>query len=202
MGARAKHYAFQGFDRKPAHRYSSRLMFAELDRLLEPGALAARGWKLQAESPLREWPRLAALDPAAAASGRRLRIDVVWLESDDGAPMLEGELGVGLAAVCQRCLEEMRLELRAEPKLFFGDAEALGEAAAAAGFEVCEPEPGTTLRQLLEDEVLLSIPAFPVHERSEDCGELAGELAQLEPAQGGKSVSSPFAVLADLKRKN
>lgn len=177
-------------------------MFAELDRLLEPGALAARAAELQVESPLREWPRLAALDPEGAASGRTLRVDVAWREDEDGAALLDGQLEVRLAAVCQRCLEEMELQLRVEPKLFFGRAEALGETAAAAGFEVCELEPGITLRQLLEDEVLLSIPAFPVHERSEECGELAGELAQLEPAQGGKSVSSPFAVLADLKRKN
>ena len=177
-------------------------MSAELDRLLEPRALAARAWKLQAESPLRDWPRLAELDPEGAASGRMLRINVAWREDEHGAALLEGELDVRLAAVCQRCLEQAQLELRAEPKLFFGREEDLGEAAAAAGFEVCELEPGTTLRQLLEDEVLLSIPAFPVHERSEDCGALAGELAQLAPAKGGKSVSSPFAVLADLKRKN
>jgi uncharacterized protein len=92
--------------------------------------------------------------------------------------------------------------LRARPKLLFGQADELGEAAAAAGFELCEPEPGATLRQLLEDEALLSMPAFPVHERSEECGALAAKLAELAPVEGGEKSSSPFAVLAGLKRKN
>jgi len=131
-----------------------------------------------------------------------VRVDVSMREDDSGAPVLEGDVTVTMRCTCQRCLEEMELDLHAQPKLFFGRADQLGEAAMAAGFELCEPEPGMTLRQLLEDEALLSMPAFPVHERSEDCGMLAARLAELEPAEGGKKSSSPFAVLAELKRKN
>ncbi|HUG98520.1 MAG TPA: YceD family protein [Gammaproteobacteria bacterium] len=183
-------------------------MSAELDRLFEPAALAARAWRLQAESPLQEWERLASLDGraakdrAAATAGRNVSIDVQVREDANGVPVLEGELGATLRCVCQRCLEEMPFELRVRPKLFFGREDQLGEAATAAGFEHCELAPGVTLRQLLEDEALLSVPAFPVHERSEDCGALAKKLAALEPAAGGTSSSSPFAVLAELKRRN
>jgi uncharacterized protein len=183
-------------------------MCAELDRLFEPRALAARAWRLRVETPLSEWLRLATLDglvadeAAAAVTGRTVRIDVSMREDENGAPLLEGELAVTLRCTCQRCLEEMELELRAQPRLFFGRADQLGEAAIAGGFELCEPEPGATLRHLLEDEALLSMPAFPVHGRSEDCGLLAAKLAELEPAEGGYRSSSPFAVLAELKRKN
>lgn len=177
-------------------------MSAQLDRLLESPALAAREWRLAVETPLSDWPRLAALDPAAAGGGGKLRVEIGFSEDAAGKPVLEGELALTLAMVCQRCLEPVDIEVRARPKLVFAAAEEVGQAAAEAGFEACEPEPGTTLRQLLEDEVLLALPVFPAHAGREDCGALAGKLAQLEPARGGKSVSSPFAVLADMKRKN
>jgi uncharacterized protein len=176
-------------------------MSAELDRLLEPGALAARAFRLRVATPLRDWLRLAALDPPAADAGRMVRVDIAFSQNDQGEAVVEGELAVTLRCTCQRCLEEMELEIRAQPKLCFGRAEWLDAAAVAAGFEPCEPEPGATLRQLLEDEMLLAVPVFPVHERSEDCGALAEKLAELEPAaRPGKA--SPFAVLAELKRRN
>jgi len=183
-------------------------MSAELDRLFEPGALAARAWRLQVESPLVEWDRLVSLNGpvtegwTAAMASRNVSIDVRVHEDANGVPVLEGELSATLRCVCQRCLEEMEFDLRARPKLFFGRADQLGDAASAAGFEHCELEPGATLRQVLEDEALLSVPAFPVHVRSEECGMLAAKLAELEPAEGGDKSSSPFAVLAELKPKN
>lgn len=131
-----------------------------------------------------------------------VRIEVAMREDDHGVPVLEGEVAVTLRCICQRCLEEMELDLHAQPRLFFGRADQLGEAAAAAGFEHCELTPGITLRQLLEDEALLSMPAFPVHEDGGECGALAAKLAELEPAASGTSSSSPFAVLAGLKRRN
>jgi uncharacterized protein len=176
-------------------------MSADLDRELEPEALAARGLTLVLESPLRDWPRLAELDPQASVAGRQVRLDLRWRFGEDGVPILEGELAVGLNSLCQRCLEGLSLELSARPKLYFGRAEQMG-ADSAAGFEACEPEPGATLRQLLEDELLLSWPAFPAHGRSEDCGPLAKVLARLEPAESGEGTTSPFAALADLKRGN
>jgi len=180
-------------------------MSAELDRFFEPRVLSARAWRERSVTPLEEWPRLAELDALggkAAAPGRMVRLEVALHEDDSGVPLLEGKVAVTVRCICQRCLEEMELDLHAQPRLFFGRADQLGEAAVAAGFEHCEPAPGITLRQLLEDEVLLSVPAFPVHERSEDCGALAARLAELEPAEGGEKSSGPFAVLAGLKRKN
>jgi uncharacterized metal-binding protein YceD (DUF177 family) len=182
-------------------------MFAELDRVLEPAALAARDWQLTAEDSLTGWPRLAALDSEAAADGapgraareRTVQIQAACRRDDTGAPVLEAELGAVIRAVCQRCLESMELKLRASPRLAFG-AEREGEAAG--GFEFCEMEAGTTLRKLFEDELLLAVPPFPTHERSEDCGALAAKLAEFKPAEGGQKSSSPFAVLAELKRKD
>jgi uncharacterized protein len=177
-------------------------MSAELDRLLEPLGLAARHWHVHADTPLREWPRLAALNEAGAAGGATVALDVAFRLDEGGAPVLEGELVVTVTCTCQRCLEEMDYELRARPMLYFGKAEELGAAAAEAGFEHSEPEPGMTVRQVLEDEALLALPVFPVHARSEECGALAAKLAELEPAKSGEKSASPFAALAELKRKN
>ncbi len=177
-------------------------MFDELDRLFEPRALAARGWRLSAETPLADWARLAAIEPEGTTPDTMVRIAVGCREDDNGTAVLEGEVTARLRCICQRCLEEMELEVHAQPKLMFGDAEELGAAAQAAGFEHCELEPGATLRHVLEDEALMAVPAFPVHQRSEDCGALAAKLAELEPGEGGERSASPFAALAELKRRN
>lgn len=183
-------------------------MFAELDRVLAPEALAARAWKLDADEPLRQWSRLAALEGGDASSGRQdstgtevVRIQVGFRPEPGGITVMEAELAVRLRCICQRCLEPMDLDLRASPRLVFGPtAQVAAAAAEAAGFEPCELEPGVTLRQLLEDELLLSFPAFPVHGCMEDCGALADRLASLAPEQTGDGSSSPFEVLAGLKR--
>ena len=177
-------------------------MSAELDRLLEPAGLAAKGWHWSGETPLGQWPRLAALDPVGAAAGRSVTVGLSWREDEHRVPLLEAELAWRVGATCQRCLEKMELALHASTRLFFGSQAQLDASIAGAGFEPCELEPGTTLRQLLEDEMLLEMPAFPAHEQLEECGALARKLAQLEPDSDGHSGSSPFAVLAELKRKN
>lgn len=179
-------------------------MFAELDRLLEPVPLAARSWRLAADTPLQGWPRLVALGrgEGEAEERRRVRVEVTFAVDEAGEPVMTGRLATTLRCICQRCLEEMELALVAEPKLFFGPVARLGAAAEAGGFEACEPEPGATLRQVLEDELLLSVPAFPAHADGKDCGPLAQKLAALEAPAGGDGSGSPFAVLAGLKRKN
>jgi uncharacterized protein len=131
-----------------------------------------------------------------------VHIDVTLREGEDGVALLEGEIAVSVRCICQRCLEEMEFALHVQPKLYFGSAEQIGLKAMEAGFEPFEPEPGATLRQVLEDEALLAMPGFPVHERLEDCGALAAKLAELDPADGGHKSSTPFAVLAGLKRKD
>lgn len=177
-------------------------MSAELDRLLEPAGLAARGLHGAGATPLAQWPRLAAIAPAHAEDGGSVTVEWSWREDEHGVPLLEAELAWRMGATCQRCLEEMQLDLHASPRLFFGSQAQLDASMAGAGYEPCELEPGATLRQLLEDELLLVMPAFPVHARIEECGALAHTLAQLEPDSEGHSGSSPFAVLAELKRKN
>lgn len=175
-------------------------MSGELDHPLDVAALAARGYQLRSETPLATWPRLAELSPDRAAAVL-VRVDVAIREDEGGVPVLEGELATELRGTCQRCLEEMDFQLRASPRLYFGAAERMGAVAVEAGFEACEPESGVTLRDVLEDELLLSAPAFPVHARSEECGPLAGRLADLEPADRGQSSAGPFAVLAGLKKR-
>jgi uncharacterized protein len=175
-------------------------MSGELDRPLEAAVLAAQGWNLRTETPLAAWPRLAATSLERMASGP-VRIELAFRHALGGVPVLEGWIGAILGGTCQRCLEEMEIALRAELKLYFGKPEQMDEDAVSAGFEPFECEPGLTLRDLLEDELLLSVPAFPVHEGDEECGPLAGRLAELEPEPVGHGPAGPFAVLAGLKTR-
>jgi len=175
-------------------------MCVELDCPLEPAVLAAKGWSLRAETPLAAWPRLVAASLEGVAPGP-VRIDLAFRQASGGVPVLEGRLSGTLRGTCQRCLEETEFALGTDLKLYFGRPEQMDEDAVSLGFEAVECEPGVTLRDLLEDELLLSVPAFPVHERGEDCGPLAIRLAELEPEPVGQGPAGPFAVLAGLKTR-
>lgn len=168
-------------------------MSAELDRVLEPAGLAARDFRLERSEPVVGWPRLAEL----ATPGGDVELRVTVRGAPGGGALLEAELATRVDATCQRCLEPMSIELVATPRLAFDVA-----GAEPAGYEPGELEEGTTLRQLLEDEMLLALPAVPVHARREDCGPLADELVDLAPDEERAPRQRPFGVLAGLGRKD
>lgn len=168
-------------------------MPAELDRAFEPAGLAVRGYRLEIEESLAAWPRL--LETAERPEGT-VRVRAEFHVGAGGSSLLAGELSAALAVRCQRCLEPLELELRSVPRLAFGTG-----GVDPPGYESCELDDGITLRQFLEDELLLAIPPIVTHARSEDCGPLASKLAELN-AEEAEQRQSPFAALAELKRKD
>ena len=101
-----------------------------------------------------------------------------------------------LGLECQRTLEIFEYPLDVDVRLGLIGHER-EEAGLPAGYEPLLLENGT-LRpaQVIEDELLLALPAFPVKPGS---GPVEAEPG--EPAQDAQShADNPFAVLRDLKR--
>src|SRR5690606_5091724 len=82
--------------------------------------------------------------------------------------------------VCQRCLEPFRHDWTDRVDFVIAAADAL-PANVPEGHEPFEVgEEGRLLpAQLIEDELIVSIPIVPKHARVEDCGSLARSLAGL-----------------------
>jgi uncharacterized protein len=150
-------------------------------------AFARGGCDIAGAVSVARLPRLAgdALAPegmlAVALRGWRDDEGKFWL-----ALRIQGEV----LASCQRCLESVTLPLRIESRL---QLIAPGEAwpdddLADDAVDAIEADRALDVLALVEDEVLLALPAAPQH-------------AQCElPVATGSADASPFAALAALKK--
>jgi len=148
---------------------------------------ARAGSKLSGDWPVNDFPRLR--DALYADSGA-LHYELLGVPEEQGRPALHLTVRGTLQLVCQRCLEAMYYELRAQSSLLLYPSEA--EMGAAAAEEADGPEKVVggremTVHDLIEDEVLLSIPYAPRHERC--AGRLAGAT---------EAGATPFAGLRSL----
>ncbi len=108
---------------------------------------------------------------------------------------LSGKLEANLSLVCQRCMQDMDYQI--STKFLLGIVHNDEEADELP--EDMEPcllaEEEQSIIELLEDELLLSLPIAPTHEQ--DCSSYL--VQQDERRQAEKMASSPFAALKDLK---
>ncbi len=169
-----------------------------------PSELAASGQIIEFQCKIRELPRLAAIVEAdlgildndavpprwadAVASGR---LEFGYADAQGGLqphgrwPALRGSVTATIDAVCQRCLEPMRLPLAAELRLLFASAPADNEE-----YELWELDEDTLLPlDLVEEALLMALPLAARHEDDADCREPAA--ADEEPGE----MTRPFANL-------
>jgi len=148
--------------------------------LRDLGSLAGRDAAIGGVLQIGQLTRLTSMLHSAAGS---VRASLRFQQRRDGwlAATLDYDASVQL--VCQRCLEPFSQPLAASVELVLADASAL-PADVPAGYEPVELEEGRLLpAQLVEDELIVSIPLVPKHARIEDCGSLARNLAGLADGQ-------------------
>lgn len=160
---------------------------------VDPIQLADKGERLTAETPVGSLSRLAeaCLDPEGS-----VMIDLSFERSGgDGLRIMRGTVRARVRLTCQRCLEPMEADLRAEPYLVLlrpGEHPELVEAGEARVFD--RPVP---LSELVEDELLLVLPMVPMHARDR-CP--AGKAVRDGSDKRDAGRPNPFAILGSLKR--
>ncbi|HJU08938.1 MAG TPA: YceD family protein [Rhodanobacteraceae bacterium] len=113
-----------------------------------------------------------------------------------GIPYLAVRAQARLSLECQRTLEFFEHPLDVDVRLGLIEHER-DEAGLPAGYEPLLLENGALQpAQVIEDELLLALPAFPVKPGSEAVSEEANETARDVPSR----VDNPFAILRDLKQ--
>jgi len=136
---------------------------------------------------------LAALDPDKLPQGWRDsavtgRLAFGFLDAQQRVAVLEGELAVTVDAVCQRCLEPFRLDLRSELKLLpviAGDS-----ARAHDAFDVWELDDDTVCpAEIVEEALIMVMPLVVMHDSARACRDF--ETAASEAVQ----TIRPFAAL-------
>jgi uncharacterized protein len=171
---------------------------------LDVAAFAAEGGELAGEWPAAALPRL---NDATHTEGA---VDdtspVVWrAQGRSEAPVggqpqpwlhLEAETAVWLQ--CQRCLQPMRQPLAVQRDFRFVRSEAEAEAEDAESDEdVLALTRSLNLLELVEDELLLTLPLVPRHEV---CPLPLPQLSDEPDEAAEPERPNPFAKLAELKR--
>lgn len=158
--------------------------------LLDAAVQAAKGGVVEREFAIADFARLR--DRLAGPEGvarARLALDLV-----DQVPAGVLDVKAGVALICQRCLQPMPYELHSDSRLAFVIQES---DRVPAGHEAITGDPKRIdLAGLVEDELLLALPAIARHAPSETC-RLPGDA---EPAAlpAAPAMRRPFAGLRDL----
>jgi uncharacterized protein len=154
----------------------------------------AREGTISAELPL---ARLQRLTGQLASNQGAVAVDLRFGSDEEGRRVISGTLDTPVKVACQRCLQDMDLDLHSEISLFAVDDEEAFQELRDDQDGVIVPEDGMLdVQSLVEDEILLSLPMVPMHED-------AACSAPLNALRGGEveadSRPNPFAVLAGLK---
>ncbi|MEJ2601824.1 MAG: YceD family protein [Gammaproteobacteria bacterium] len=177
---------------------------------VRPEALAARREELRDTVPLGATDRLAdfvrdALEHCAdelPADWERwpvaVRLDFEPRRIEGGRPVpaMTGHAAATLPVTCERCLGLMELELEADIAFLLPDEETGAEALP--GFEVWATDGrGVRLLDVVEEELLLSVPLALVHEDESRCRRLARDF---EADETEPETQRPFGALKALMK--
>jgi len=160
-----------------------------LPKYIEPVGLADVGRSFRGEVPVSKLSRLL---PCLSSADGVLKVQMDFRLDERCIRTLKGTIEGSLSLVCQRCLEALRFPLELSFRLGIvtsvTDIDRLPE-----GYEplLVSGEPLLTF-DVVEDEVMLAVPAFPLHEGGQACV-MAYENRPLAVKD------NPFSILEKLK---
>lgn len=163
-----------------------------LPRQGDPRKFAQHGVSLEGFIPVSELPRIV---ESTESSGGEVQVKLEFTISEERKKVVIGRACTELAVICQRCLEPVTIPVESNISL----AIVWDEEAAKALPERFDPwitgEGVADLYDMIEEELLLSLPAVAYHE--EPC--LDSKLYSSGKAVEVKREKNPFQVLEQLK---
>ena len=155
--------------------------------------LAERSDRIVGEVDAARLPRLADRVVAPSGTGEdRIRWSIAGGRDEQGRAALTLGLDGRLSVTCQRCLRPLAIPIAQQSELLLARDESDLARLDEDEREVVLATAALDAVTLVEDELLLSLPFAPCHEKGE-C-----EAAGL-PMSAAQVVPSPFAPLAGLK---
>lgn len=177
---------------------------AELPKTVDPYKLAEQGSVLKGAIPLIALDRF--LDcVAGVAEGGQCRVTLSFSMDDERRRVVSGELEARVELECQRCMTPMDATLTSQFRLGLVTSDEQAQQLPKELEPFLTDEFVANLWTMVEDELLLVLPPFPLHERGE-----CPARQQLEELEAGDSEpeprepkrENPFSVLAGLKKKH
>jgi DUF177 domain-containing protein len=188
----------QDFDLGTLHTYYTPPMSPPWSKPLDIDRLSEAEADIDFAVPLAELPRLRAqvASVAGEAHGR------VHFRRMAGVAVAELTLRGTARLVCQRCLGTMNVGVEAETQVGLIASEADAESVPEELEPVLAPEGRISVAELVEEELLLTLPIVPLHAGAEAGACVVADAPPLEGGGPEAQVQRPFAQLAELlKRK-
>jgi uncharacterized protein len=137
------------------------------------------------------------LYPESDQEGRLLDVSIEFAGGRKGFPEIRGRVEGALELLCQRCLGPLSWQSALDFRLVVVGNEADLEFVSEPFDAVISGETGICLMEIVEDELLSSLPLAPMHADEENCdpsGDVEIVAADDEPAEG--EMNKPFGDLA------
>ncbi|HTY92797.1 MAG TPA: YceD family protein [Steroidobacteraceae bacterium] len=163
-------------------------MAAGWAKLRDVGALADERAVVDFSIPLNEFPRVMPL--LAASDG--VAVGKVAFAREGRTVVAEVTLGAELTLRCQRCMAPMRWPVASVGRAALVATAAEAERVPEALETVLAPDYRISIRDLVEEELLLALPLVPRHEDNDCAGADAGQVTQ---------THRPFGQLGELFKR-
>ncbi|MGC8119291.1 YceD family protein [Marinobacter sp. VGCF2001] len=175
---------------------------AELPKSVDPNKLAEQNTTLEGVIPFERLSRFREAVPRQPDGGEcKVKLDF-YLDAQRRR-VVSGELSAPVTLECQRCMDDMQatLESHFDLGLVISDEQAQRLPKSLEPFLI--KDFSADLWAMVEDELLLVLPPFPLHERKdcpakEDLEALEVSEAEDKP-ETEQRKENPFSVLAGLK---
>lgn len=164
-------------------------MVDTLPATIDPLRLADKGARICGHLSLQALPRLRA---GCSEGSGGVDVDLEFGRDPDGRRYMRSRLEAMLPLQCQRCLGAISTPVQVDSEVFLLSPQQSEPPAEADWLRV---EGSTSLRELVEDELLLALPMMPMHS---DPGCAGGDTR----AEDAEQRANPFAVLNQLKRRD
>ena len=172
--------------------YYTRPMSQPWSKPLDVDRLSRGAAALDFDLALRQLPRLSSRAELIGGSVRgRVRFG-----RESGHAVADVSLEGAAQLQCQRCMRPMEQPLSARVRVALLAAETEAGAVPEALEPVLAPDGRISIAELIEEEVLLSLPIVPMHAAGEPCAPLDALEAASEPVAA--STQRPFAQLDEL----
>ncbi|MDG2091530.1 MAG: DUF177 domain-containing protein [Gammaproteobacteria bacterium] len=161
----------------------------------------SRQGQLTTSLPLQKFTRLEQyLANVEADDSSEIEVDLDFIQDDEGRFILKGSMKGALLLSCQRCLQGVEYSLSSDFRVQIIDELKVGGDTELAKDElevVLSTEGKLNLFELVEDEVILSLPLVVYHDEP-DCNQV---LVDLNRSAEQNIESKPFAELEVLKKQ-
>ena len=174
---------------------------AELPKSVDPYRLADKGSQIEGLLPVSGLERFAA---CVAEPVGECEVLLSFGRDEERRYIVSGQLSARVHLECQRCLQVMQSQLRSEFRLGLVISDEQAQRLPKSLEPLLVEDQRVDLWSLVEDELILVLPPFPLHERGDcpatDTLDAIAADSEKAAAQPAEERQNPFQVLAGLKK--